>query len=239
MIILPAIDLYDGKVVGLRRGDFAAKTEYSDDPLEIAKNFLDMGSRYLHIVDLQGAECGYPKHLDILSRIVRHLDMKVQYGGGLRTKAAIEDAVRAGANRLMIGSIIFKNENIAGELFEQFGEILTPSVDVKGAKVVISGWQEETHTNPGVCVEYLFDIGYRAFLVTAVDRDGTLGGPDLDLYRGIVRQDAYIIASGGIRTAQDVKNLADVGVNAAVVGKAMYEGEFDFKSALALISDAN
>lgn len=233
MIILPAIDLYDGKVVRLKKGDFAEKTEYSDDPLEVARKFYDMGSRYLHIVDLQGAECGYPKHLDILSKISTHLkDMEVEYGGGLRTKEAIKDAVRAGANRLMVGSIIFKTEDMASELFDEFGTILIPSVDVKGGKVAISGWKVETHTDPAICIEYLYGIGYRSFLVTAVERDGTLEGPDLALYKKIAFADAFIIAAGGVTTFQDVKDLEEINVDAAVVGKALYEGQFDFKSAL-------
>ena len=237
MIIIPAIDLYGGKVVRLRKGDFSEKTEYGSDPLDVAKQFFDMGSRYLHIVDLEGAEVGYPKHLDILSKISSHLDMKVEYGGGLRTQAAIKDAVRAGAERLMIGSILFKTPDAPQELFETFGTILTPSVDVKDDRVVVAGWKKETHADPAETVHNLCEIGYTAFLVTAVDRDGMLEGPDLALYRRIRHEHAYIIAAGGVTTAGDIKNLAETGVRAAVVGKALYEGCFDFASALQTLRD--
>ena len=237
MIVIPAIDLYGGKVVRLRKGDFSEKTEYGADPFVVAQQFFDMGSRYLHIVDLEGAEIGYPKHLDILSRISNRLDMKVEYGGGLRTQNAIRDAVRAGADRLMIGSMLFKTPDAPRELFEAFGTVLTPCVDVRDDRVVVAGWKKETHADPAETVQSLCEIGYTAFLVTAVDRDGMLEGPDLALYKRIRHEHAFIIAAGGITTVADVQNLAGAGVRAAVVGKALYEGHFDFASALRVLRD--
>jgi phosphoribosylformimino-5-aminoimidazole carboxamide ribotide isomerase len=237
MIIIPAIDLYGGKVVRLRKGDFSDKTEYGADPFDAAKKFHDMGSGYLHIVDLEGAEAGYPKHLDVLSKITNRLEMKVEYGGGLRTHNAIRDADRAGADRLMVGSIIFRTPDAPRELFEAFGTILTPSVDVRGGQVVVAGWKKETRADPAATIRNLREIGYTAFLVTAVDRDGMLEGPDFALYRDIHCEDAYVIAAGGVTTTGDVKKLAEIGVRAAVVGKAIYEGRFDFPSALRALKD--
>lgn len=235
MIVIPAIDLYGGKVVRLHQGRFDERTEYGDEPYDIAQKFFDMGSRFLHIVDLEAAEVGYPKHLYLLSKIANRLDMKVQFGGGLRTKAAIKDAQRAGATRLMVGSIMFKKPDSPQELFDEFGELLTPSVDVRHDKVVVSGWKKETDVDPADMIRDLRAIGYDTFLVTAVEHDGTLEGPDFSLYSRLAGTDAFLIAAGGVTTVDNVKKLSELGVRAAVVGKAMYEGQFDFKEAMRVL----
>lgn len=236
MIILPAIDIYKGKVVRLSKGDFANRTEYGSDPFDMAMRFRDMGSKYLHIVDLEGAEVGYPKHLHLLSKITRKLDMQVEFGGGLRSKAAILDAKHAGADHLMVGSIMFKTPESPQELFEEFGDMLTPSVDVRNDKVVMSGWKKDTDTSPSAMIDELMKIGYTKFLVTAVHKDGLLEGPDVDMYRALVRDGAFIIAAGGVTTVDNAIELADVGVRGAVVGKAIYEGRFEFVRAMRALS---
>lgn len=232
MIILPAIDLYGGKVVRLHKGDFAAKKEYGDDPIDTAKRFRDMGSKYLHIVDLEGAEVGHPKHLHVLSEISKKLDMDIEFGGGLRTKDAIRAARDAGADSLMVGSIMFKTPESPRELFDAFGIVLTPSIDVRDDKVVMSGWKKDTNVSPSDMLDEMLEIGYTKFLVTAVHKDGTLEGPDFDLYRSLVRDGASIIAAGGVTTLENAVKLSHFGVYGAVVGKAIYEGRFDLARAL-------
>ena len=234
MILFPAIDLYAGKVVRLTQGAFDEKTVYGDDPYETAKAFAEAGSSHLHIVDLEGAEAGYPKHLDVLSKI-GHLGLKIQYGGGLRSKNAIHDAIRAGAHRLMIGSLLFRTKGMACELHEEFGEAIIPSIDVKGGKVAISGWMQRTDTDPAVCLEFLTGIGYRTFLVTSVERDGMMQGPDMALYRDLLPLGASISAAGGVSSLDDIRSLAGEGLYGAVIDKALYERRIDLAEALAMV----
>lgn len=236
MIILPAIDLYGGKVVRLTKGSFDERTEYGDDPFDVAQKIFDAGSRYLHIVDLEAAEVGYPKHFHILSKIANRLDMKVHFGGGLRTSRAITDAKHAGVYRAMVGSILFKKPESPRVLFDEFGELLIPSVDVKGGHVAVSGWKKETDAKPASFIADLFDIGFSTFLVTSVERDGMLAGPDLDLYHLLPCSEVHIIAAGGVTTVDDVMALKHCGVSSAVVGKALYEGKFDLKAAIEAVA---
>jgi phosphoribosylformimino-5-aminoimidazole carboxamide ribotide isomerase len=236
MIILPAIDLYGGRVVRLRKGDFSEKTDYGGDPLEIAREFTEKGCRYLHIVDLEGAECGSPKHLSMLEKL-RGLDIEIEFGGGLRSREAIGDALRAGADSVMVGSLLFKGEHLVDELFEEFGASITPSLDVRDGKVVISGWKERTEETLAGCIEKLSLTGYKTFLVTSVEKDGMLEGPDLNLYGDLLRQvgnNADIIAAGGVTSIEDIKRLRSTGTYGAVVGRAIYEKGFDLSEALAI-----
>jgi phosphoribosylformimino-5-aminoimidazole carboxamide ribotide isomerase len=239
MIILPAIDLYGGKVVRLKKGDFADKTDYGRDPLEMARDFADAGCRHLHVVDLEGAESGSPKHLGQLSKL-RELGLDIEYGGGLRTIDAISDALEAGASSVMVGSLISRGEKsyeTAAELFARFGNAITPSIDVRGGRVEVSGWKERTGETPSSCLERLCVTGYRTFLVTSIERDGMLTGPDLALYGELERlagNDADIIAAGGVTTLEDIKGLRDAGLYGAVVGKAIYETGFDLAEAVAI-----
>lgn len=232
MIILPAIDLYGGKVVRLHKGDFASKTEYGDDPLDAARRFFDMGSRYLHIVDLEAAEAGRPVHLHILSRIAGSLDMHIHFGGGLRTQEAIRDAANAGAAKLMVGSMMFKTPNAPQQLFDQFGDTLLPSIDVKEGKIAVAGWQQQTEISPEDAIRSLSSIGYSTFLVTATEHDGMLEGPDMALCSRVAKLGARIIAAGGVTTLEQIRELSKLGVHGAVVGKALYEGRFDLARAL-------
>lgn len=232
MIIFPAIDLYGGKVVRLTKGDFAKKAEYGGNPCDLARSYMDRGCTHLHVVDLEGAERGSPKHLNVLSDLA-WLGMYVEYGGGLRSRRAVRDALDAGAGRVMIGSLLFgEDEGAAKDLYMEFGAGIMPSVDVRAGKVVHSGWMEDTGTGAEACLGCLSAVGYRMFLVTGVDRDGMLEGPDFELYRPLVGPASSIVAAGGVTTVGDVKKLAAIGVAGAVVGKALYERDFDLAAAI-------
>jgi len=234
MILFPAIDLYEGKVVRLSKGDFSKKSVYESNPCDLAKGFMDKGCTHLHVVDLEGAERGEPKHLNFLSDL-RAVGMNVQYGGGLRSRRAIRDALDAGAFRVMVGSLLFsKGRDMALELYREFGIGIMPSIDVKEGRVAYSGWLETTEMGADACMGCLAVIGYRTFLVTSVDRDGMLGGPDLALYEPLVGTVSRIVAAGGVTTLRDIENLRRVGVAGAVVGKALYESDFDLDAAVAI-----
>ncbi|MEA2287477.1 MAG: phosphoribosylformimino-5-aminoimidazole carboxamide ribotide isomerase [Solirubrobacteraceae bacterium] len=230
MILYPAIDIAEGQAVRLVKGDFAAKTVYRDSPLEAARAWVEAGARFLHVVDLDGARTGSPKSLEHLERITNELHVPVQYGGGLRSFQAVRDALRAGAERVILGTGAFKDVDFLDDVLAAFRERIIVSVDTRGGNVSTSGWQETTQMPAEGVIERLQHRGVRSFVYTNVDRDGMLEGPDLDEVRriaGVVR--GRFLYSGGIGSADDLRALAalrQVNLGGVIVGKALYEGRF-------------
>lgn len=233
MKVWPAIDLYEGKVVRLKRGEFSARTEYAQDPLEIARGFLSEGCFRLHVVDLEGAQAGEPRHANLLPSM-SELGISIRYGGGLRSVASIERVLSLGASFAMVGSLLFSARETPQVLFRMFGDRIIPAVDIRAGRVAIHGWVEEIQGAPQETLKELFDAGYRQCLVTAVERDGTGMGPDLDLYRMLIAAfpEMAFTAAGGISSLEDLKALEMAGVSDAVVGKALYEGSLPLKRAM-------
>jgi phosphoribosylformimino-5-aminoimidazole carboxamide ribotide isomerase len=230
VILYPAIDIAEGQAVRLVKGDFAAKTVYRDSPLEAARAWVEAGARFLHVVDLDGARTGSPKSLEHLERITNELHVPVQYGGGLRSFQAVRDALRAGAERVILGTGAFKDVDFLDDVLAAFRERIIVSVDTRGGNVSTSGWQETTQMPAEGVIERLQHRGVRSFVYTNVDRDGMLEGPDLDEVRriaGVVR--GRFLYSGGIGSADDLRALAalrQVNLGGVIVGKALYEGRF-------------
>ncbi|MDD4837145.1 MAG: 1-(5-phosphoribosyl)-5-[(5-phosphoribosylamino)methylideneamino] imidazole-4-carboxamide isomerase [Dethiosulfovibrio sp.] len=228
--LYPAIDLYGGKVVRLENGRFDRMKTYGEYPVETALELARSGCRWLHLIDLEGAEKGRPVHLATLKDIKAATGASIQYGGGLRTERQVEEALNGGANRVYLGSLIFKGDPKA--LWSRFGPKVVPSVDVKGGSVAISGWTETTSLSPDEAIGRLMDLGYRTFLVTSIGRDGTASGPELALYDGLAHRKADLIAAGGIRNLEDIKNLDNSGVSGSVLGTCLYERTLNLKEAL-------
>ena len=230
MILYPAIDISEGQAVRLVQGDFAEKTVYRDSPLEAARAWVQAGARFLHVVDLDGARTGSPKSLDHLERITHDLRVPVQYGGGLRSLPAVRDALRAGAERVILGTAAYTDIDFLDDVLGAFRERMLVSVDTRGGHVSTSGWQETTQMPAAAVIERLQNRGVRSFVYTDADRDGMLDGPDLDDVRriaGVVR--GRWIYSGGIGTAAHLSSLAHlrlVNLAGAISGKALYEGAF-------------
>lgn len=231
MILFPAIDLFGGRVVRLSEGDFGRKTDYGAVALDTAKKYRDAGCSHIHVVDLEGAKTGRPCHLKELEQIAA-LGMFVQYGGGLRSVEAAERAREAGADRLMIGSLLFKNEDMPSLLAEKFGAAAMPAVDVRGGEVVLSGWLEGSGLKPADAVKRLAAVGFSVFLVTDTERDGLLRGIRDGFYEPLLGEGYEIVAAGGVTTEADIARLAAVGVGGAVVGKGLYEGTVTIEAAL-------
>ncbi len=233
MKILPAIDLYEGHVVRLRQGDFEQCTAYGDDPCAVAASFRDAGAREIHVVDLEGARRGTPVHLSLLAPL-RALGVEVRYGGGLRTAEDGDRALAAGATRIMVGSLLFRDPLQTAALRQRFGKALVASVDVKNGRVAVGGWTATVDRPPAEALEELAAAGCDEFLVTAVSRDGTGEGPDFDLYRGLRSRCPHValVAAGGIAHLDDLKGLHALGLAGAVVGRALYEGTVDLAEAL-------
>lgn len=223
MIVIPAIDLRGGRVVRLFRGDFTHETAYADDPVEVARRFETEGARRLHVVDLDAA-AGEGSNREIVREMCRTVAIPVQLGGGIRTLDGVERALEDGAARAILGTAAAADPGFVAEAIEHSGDRILVGVDVRDGHVWTHGWREE---GPRLedAVPALADAGATRFIVTSISRDGTMEGPDLQLYERMAElTETPVIASGGIRVADDVWALRELGVEACVVGKAMYSG---------------
>jgi len=230
VILYPAIDIAGGRAVRLVQGDFDAETVYEDDPFQAASDWVAAGARYLHVVDLDGAKTGSPKNLHNLERIAGELGVPVQYGGGLRCIEAVRDALAAGATRVILGTAAFTNPDFLDEAIAGFADRVLVSIDTRGGFVSTAGWTQTTTLPAAEVIASMQQRGVRAFVFTNVDKDGLLGGPDLDEVRAIaavVR--GRFIYSGGIGRREDLEALSalrQVNLTGVIVGKALYERRF-------------
>jgi phosphoribosylformimino-5-aminoimidazole carboxamide ribotide isomerase len=241
MILLPAVDIRDGKAVRLVQGDFARETVYNDDPLDAAKAWVGQGARALHVVDLDGALKGEPANLEHLRRITQAVDVPVQYGGGLRNARSVRSALAAGADRVVVGTAAYTDPDFLDEVISTWSSRVIVAVDVRGGRVSVAGWTQETQGRAADVIERLQRHGVRRFAYTNVDRDGTLEGPDIDDIKrigAIVR--GRFIYSGGIGTLDHLRALAAtrlVNIAGVIAGKALYEGRFTIAEAHAVLEE--
>jgi phosphoribosylformimino-5-aminoimidazole carboxamide ribotide isomerase len=240
MILLPAVDIRDGRAVRLQQGNFDRETVYADDPLEAARSFVEAGARFLHVVDLDGARAGEPANLDHLERIVRELPVPVQYGGGLRSLVAIRRALAAGADRVVLGTAAYTDLDFLEQALEAWDPRVLVAVDVRGGHVSVSGWTKETQMLPDTLIHRMQGRGATRFVYTNVDRDGMLEGPDLDEVRhisGVIR--GRFLYSGGIGSLEHLvalRSLRLVNLAGVISGKALYEGRFGVREAQELLA---
>ena len=237
MILLPAVDIRDGRAVRLRQGDFDDETVYADDPLEAARAWVEAGARRLHVVDLDGAREGRPVGLPQLERIAGELNVPVQYGGGLRTAGAARDALTAGAARVVVGTAAFRDPAVLEELLASDPERVAVAVDARGGKVATGGWTERTQLDAPSAIEGLVGRGVRSIAFTNVDVDGTFAGVDRTAVASASRAagDAGLIYSGGVGSLDDLRALAAMGLSnleGVIVGKALYERRFTVGQAI-------
>jgi phosphoribosylformimino-5-aminoimidazole carboxamide ribotide isomerase len=227
MLIIPAIDIYDGKCVRLRQGDYEQKTIYAASPVDVAKQFAEAGFKFLHVVDLQGAKEKKIVNIDSIKSIIAVPGINVEIGGGIRTTDDIQAIVDIGVSRIVIGSIAAKSPELVEYWIKQFGaDRIVVGMDVKNDSVAISGWLEDSRRKPMDFVLDLFRRGAKIFICTDISRDGMLGGVNVDFFRNL--KSAFpqisIIASGGISTLNDINALEKVNLSGVIVGKAIYEG---------------
>jgi phosphoribosylformimino-5-aminoimidazole carboxamide ribotide isomerase len=230
VILYPAIDIMDGQAVRLVEGRFEDSTTYNDDPLEAARSWVDAGARFLHVVDLDGARAGEPRSLEHLRRIVKGTGVPVQYGGGLRTLPAVREALRAGAERAIVGTAAFSDVDFLDDIVSAFGPRIVVSVDVRDGLIATAGWTQTTQMPAGDAIRRLTARGVRSFVYTDVTRDGKLNGPDLD---GVCKVAEAVrgrfLYSGGIGSLDDLRALASlrqVNLAGVIAGKALYEKRF-------------
>jgi phosphoribosylformimino-5-aminoimidazole carboxamide ribotide isomerase len=241
MILLPAVDIRDGKAVRLRQGHFDDETVYADDPVEAARSFVEAGARWLHVVDLDGARDGEPANLHHLERIAREVDVPVQFGGGLRSLISVRRALAAGADRVVLGTAAYTDQAFLDEAIATWRARILVAVDVRGGRVSVAGWTKETQMRPEDVIRRMQQRGVTSFAYTSVDRDGMLGGIDLDEVRCIsqvVR--GRFLYSGGIGSVDDLKALRSlrlVNLAGVISGKALYEGRFTVKAGQAALAE--
>jgi phosphoribosylformimino-5-aminoimidazole carboxamide ribotide isomerase len=239
MILLPAVDIRDGRAVRLRQGHFEDETVYADDPFEAARSFVEAGARFLHVVDLDGAREGEPVNLAHVERIAGELDVPVQLGGGLRSIGSIRRALSAGAARVVLGTAAFTDPELLDEALSAFTSRILVGVDVRGGQVSVAGWTRETQARGVDAIRRLQRQGATRFVYTNVDRDGMLEGPDVDEVKRVsaaVR--GRFLYSGGIASLDDLKALRELrllNLAGVISGKALYEGRFTVRDGQAAL----
>ena len=237
MEIIPAIDLKDGRCVRLFQGDFNQETVFSDDPLAMAQSWQDQGSQRLHVVDLDGAIRGKPVHLEIISSIVKTLDIPVQVGGGIRDLSSAEAWIEIGVARVVIGTAAVRNPDMVQEVCRKLGsEKIVVSVDAKDGLVALQGWQERSSVTVLDLASQMAKLGVVRLLYTDIARDGALTGPDLVTNARLTSEtDLAIQASGGVSSLEDLRRLLRTGVEGVIIGRALYTGAVSLPNALEAI----
>jgi len=242
MIIFPAIDLKDGKVVRLLQGKMEEATVYAQDPAAVAANFYAEGSKYLHVVDLNGAFAGKPVNNQAIKSIVESAPLQIQVGGGIRTLERIEELLAMGVARVILGTVAVRRPQIVAEAIDRFGtERIIVGIDAKDGMVAVQGWAERTTVQVEELALAMKGMGVSRIIFTDISKDGMLGGPNIAATIKLAEATGLkIIASGGVSTLDDLRRLKDealrgAGIEGVIVGKAIYAGAFTLREALQVI----
>ena len=234
--VFPAIDLIDGKCVRLLQGVYSSETQYSDDPISQALSFQEEGASWIHIVDLDAARTGIANNASIIEKIASQLEIPVQVGGGIRDLERARLIFDSGVTRIVIGTAAIENPSLLEEVVS-IGRVAI-AVDLNGNKVAVHGWKKKTDLSYTDLFERFEKTGVDAYIVTHIERDGTLEGPDIDAYKNIISSTTKdVIASGGVGSTDDLRDLSLLDVNGknlrgVIVGRAFYEGKFSLSQAI-------
>lgn len=234
MLILPAIDLRNGKCVNLVQGRAEEETIFSDQPLEMAKRWEDEGAEYLHLVDLDGAFHGTSANLQIVREIVKAIRMPVQLGGGIRTIERLDRVLGVGVTRAILGTAALKNPELVASACRKFGEKIAVGIDAKDELVATEGWLNVSHKPAIEFAIEMQNLGVLTIIYTDIKSDGMLKGPNMEATQSVVEAvEIDVIASGGITSVEDLKTLKSIGASGAIIGRALYTGDLELQSALA------
>lgn len=233
MKLFPAIDLYDKKAVRLFKGDYNEMTVYSENPIEIARDFEKCGAECVHIVDLEGARSGTTPNLDIVKQIATETSLFCEIGGGIRNMDTVEKYIESGVDRVILGTAAVTDTEFLKSALAKYKSKIAVGVDIKDGYVAIKGWTEKSRYS---CFEFcktMQDLGVETLICTDISKDGAMNGTNRELYKELSeRFSLNITASGGVSTLDDVKTLSDMKLYAAIIGKAYYIGAIDLKEAL-------
>ena len=233
MILLPAIDLYEKKAVRLYKGDYENMTVYSENPIEIARDFEACGCRYIHMVDLEGAKDGATPNLSIVEQVAQETSLFVEIGGGIRTMETVERYLNAGVSRVILGTAAVNDEAFLKAAVSKFGEKIAVGADVKDGYIAIKGWLEKSAITLEDFLQKMEAIGVKNIICTDISKDGAMRGTNLALYRQLSQKYKMdITASGGVSTLEDIRQLRQMDLYGAIIGKAYYTGAIDLREAL-------
>ena len=233
MILFPAIDLYEKKAVRLYKGDYANMTVYSHNPIEIALDFQNKGCTHIHMVDLEGAKDGTTPNLDIVRQVCRETNLFVEIGGGIRSMETVERYLNAGVSRVILGTAAVTDEAFLKAAVAKFGEKIAVGADVKDGCIAIKGWLETAAITLEDFLEKMQNLGVKNIICTDISKDGAMRGTNLELYRQLSQKFRLdITASGGVSSMEDVRQLRQLELYGAIIGKAYYTGAIDLKEAL-------
>lgn len=238
MILIPAIDLKDGKCVRLRQGEMDQVTRYSDDPVGMAEHWQNLGAPYLHIVDLDGAVEGVPKHLAQIEAIAKKLTIPIQVGGGIRNAATVEAYRSSGVERVVVGTAALQDATFLATIAQQYPQKILVGIDVKNGLVAVHGWTTVSTRTSKQVFDSLKELPLGGIVFTDISRDGMLSGPNISaLQEAAATAPVPVIASGGVTALDDIRAIQEIGDNISgiIIGKALYEGALDLKAALALV----
>ena len=244
-LLLPAIDIRGGSAVRLLQGDYDRETRYDADPTDAARRWVGGGAEIVHVVDLDGARGGRPVNLGIVASMTAAIGVPVQLGGGLRDRAAVEEAFTAGVSRVVLGTSAQRDPSLLGELAVEFADRIVASVDARGSMVAVEGWERPTSTSVPEAIERLAALGVERFVYTPVEVDGTLEGPGLEGLDPVLAacelSGARLIYSGGVGSLDDLVALRDLRapqLEGVIVGRALYEGCFTVPEGVTALSGA-
>lgn len=233
MLIFPAIDLYQKKAVRLLKGDYDNMTVYSDNPVEIARDFVRQGASCIHLVDLEGARSGETPNFDVVKQIVEETDLFTEIGGGIRSMETIERYMALGVDRVILGTAAVSDEELLRKAVETYGDRIAVGVDIRDGYVAVKGWTEQSGYDCFGFCEKMQKLGIKNLICTDISRDGAMQGTNHALYQQLrERFDMNITASGGVSTLEDVKRLGALGIYGAIIGKAYYTGAVCLKDAI-------
>lgn len=233
MILFPAIDLYEKKAVRLYKGDYQNMTVYSDNPIEIARDFEAAGATHIHMVDLEGAKDGTTPNLCIVEQIAKETDLFVEIGGGIRSMDTVERYLNAGVSRIILGTAAVNDEAFLKEAVAVYPGKIAVGADVKDGFIAIKGWLEKSILTLDTFLQKMEAMGIKNVICTDISRDGAMRGTNLQLYRELSQKYSMdITASGGVSTMEDIRQLRSMNLYAAIIGKAYYTGAINLKEAL-------
>jgi len=237
MEIIPAIDLKNGRCVRLYQGDYKQETVFSEDPVSMAVKWQSLGARRLHIVDLDGAASGYPENLLKAEIMYKRVRMPIQFGGGMRDENTVERVLKTGIDRVIMGTIAIENPDLIEKLCQKYGDAIIVSIDARNGFVATRGWLKDTSVKAVDLAKQMSEIGVKRIMFTDIKRDGTLTQPAFDSIVELVKTvDIPVIAAGGISRFSDLKKLEKIGVEGAILGRAIYTGDIDLKEVTTLFN---
>ena len=233
MILFPAIDLFEKKAVRLYKGDYANMTVYSEDPIQIARDFERKGCTHIHMVDLEGAKDGTTPNISIVEQVAGETSLFVEIGGGIRSMQTVERYLNAGVSRVILGTAAVNDEAFLCAAVQKFGDRIAVGADVKDGYIAIKGWLEKSAVTLEAFLRKMEEIGVRNVICTDISKDGAMKGTNLELYRQLSEKYRLdITASGGVSTMEDVRKLRELDIYGAIIGKAYYTGAIDLAEAL-------